>query len=325
MIKFLKIASSASGLLLFFLTILLNLNLFFVQFELGWQSAAPFGKLLQVPLEFVYSYSYLPAILHVLLLYLQCLLINSIFDLQKWLIHGSHLPGYCYLLLFSFFNGALMLSPAFFGAFLMLLLFYMGFRTLNSKSFIPVFDLGFCLSLASLLYLPILLLSPVVFVLYARTRQFLMPEWITAAIGLILPYFFALSLYFVTDSLPQLGAHFLPSNTSSYLFAGGYEWLKILVLMVAAGVGLYQVQDSYMRQAIKVRQLMILTTSFLYCSLLTVIFPPITDVQVLNLILVPLAIIFAYGLSQIDDFKIPEIINASLLLLLFFFHLAFVF
>ncbi len=325
MIRFLKIASSASGLLLFFLAILFNLNLFFTPLELSWTSDSPLGILLRAPMEFVFGYPYLPATLFVLLLSLQCFLINSLFDMQKWLIHNSHLPGYCYLLLCSLFNSSLMLTPAFLSVFLVLIMFNVGYRSLNSKSYVPVFDLGFYLSVASLLYLPILLLSPLVFVLYARTRQFVLQEWITAAIGLLLPYFFSLSYYYLTDNLPQMAAHFVPSNTAYQLFKGGYSWLKILLLIVAVALGLYQVQESFMRQAIKVRQLMVLSTTFLYCSVLAFAFPPYINIMPLNITLVPLAILFAYGMIQIEDFKIPEIINACFLLIMFFFHLAEVF
>lgn len=73
----------------------------------------------------------------------------------------------------------------------------------SDKTFSPVFDGAFCISTATLFYPPFIIFIPICFISLLILRSFVLREWILASIGIILPYFFYISLLFLFDKNMQ--------------------------------------------------------------------------------------------------------------------------
>jgi hypothetical protein len=71
------------------------------------------------------------------------------------------------------------------------------------KTFSPVFNGAFCISTATLFYPPFIVFIPMCFICLLILRSFVLREWILAFIGIILPYFFYISLLFLFDKNMQ--------------------------------------------------------------------------------------------------------------------------
>jgi hypothetical protein len=64
----------------------------------------------------------------------------------------------------------------------------------------PLFDGGFCISLAILVYFPSVAMLPLVFIAIGILRPFVWREWISALIGVLTPPSFLIALLFITGN-----------------------------------------------------------------------------------------------------------------------------
>ncbi len=331
MIRLFKQASESIAIILLVLVFLLNINLFFGTHEPIAAGEAPLGQLWEWFVQWTYSIPYLPAILYCIMVFVQALLLNTLFNSTKWLIQNTFLPAYCFILLAAFFNTYLFLSPIMIALIFVIIALQRMYATRSNTSFVPIFDVGFYISIASLLYLPSLALLPFAFIAFVLTRQFNLREWTGVILGAFLPYIFLFTYFFMTDNLAGFANHFSYGKLIFSSFPISiYEWTKLLIVFLAAAIGLYHTQKNYLKNEVKTRQLMTMTSVLFFCSLLLfavnpviiLSFSPMFNILAIMILLVPLSILFAYALSQIKNNLQLEVLNAFLLLLLFFFHLA---
>ncbi len=71
------------------------------------------------------------------------------------------------------------------------------------KTFSPVFNGAFYLSVATIFYPPFIIFIGMCFICLLVLRTFILREWILVFIGIILPYFFYISLLFLSDKNMQ--------------------------------------------------------------------------------------------------------------------------
>jgi len=73
----------------------------------------------------------------------------------------------------------------------------------SDKTFSAVFNGAFCLSVATVFYPPFIIFIAMCFICLLVLRTFVLREWIIASIGIVLPYFFYISLLFLFDKNMQ--------------------------------------------------------------------------------------------------------------------------
>jgi hypothetical protein len=132
-------------------------------------------------------------------------LLNYITSAHEVLARASYLPALFYLVLVSCAKPLLTLHPLLFSNVLIMLAVHNLFSSYRrDTAFGPAFDAGFLISLATLFYLPSIVMFPVIWVGLAVLRPFVWREWIISLLGLAVPFLFVAVYYFWFDRLEQL-------------------------------------------------------------------------------------------------------------------------
>lgn len=154
-----------------------------------------FGSLQQSP--------FLLTLIAFLLLVFQAILFNSILSANLLIPRISSVGAFVYILIFSLFKSQTELYP-----FLVANIFILGavhtlFLIYNTKNNVElyIFNASVMISLASLFYMPVVILLLWIWVCLVIIRNNNIREWIIPIIGFLLPYFLYATYYFLTDSL----------------------------------------------------------------------------------------------------------------------------
>lgn len=155
---------------------------------------------------FIYSpdFRVLGKIAGILLLLINVFVFDLFMTSQEVSEKNNHVPAFllgvflCYLLsqnpLHPILFAQLLLSAA---------MWYFVSTYKSDRTFSPVFDGALCISTATLFYPPFIVFIPTCFICLLILRSFVLREWILALIGIILPYFFYISLLFLFDKNMQ--------------------------------------------------------------------------------------------------------------------------
>lgn len=138
--------------------------------------------------------------LGLLMIVSEAFLLNFIINENEILNRKFFLPGIFYILFMSSNKTVLCLHPLIFANLFILLAIQ---RLLNSyrkeSAFSHVFDAAFLFSIASLFYLPSLVFFPLIAVALILLRPFNVREWLISLIGIVVPYIFIITFYFVEN------------------------------------------------------------------------------------------------------------------------------
>jgi len=254
---------------------------------------------------------------------MQAAILNFLVDRHKLLSTYTSLPALCYVLLVSLFNTHLYLSPPFLANFAILIALGRIYSSYNTQSFTQPFDMGFAIGIASLFYLPAIILTAFVLLALNIVRVFNWRQSILCIIGVIIPYFLAGTYFFVTDQLSE----FLVSQFGSITTATttlGINYLEIIIkgttVLGIIFMALYFFQSQFFKSIVKIRKLLTILMYLLSVSVLTFLFIEQFSLAPMALLLIPLAVFLAYSLFEIERYTIAESIHITILLVLLFFQ-----
>lgn len=274
MIGIFKQKATANALMLFVYALILKFSLFLHPYLPVLHAEDNYlYKFILTALNSVFGRSALPyAILSFLLQFSQATLLNSICNYHKMLPRSNYLPGMSYILLTSLlpdwghFSAPLLIN------FIMIWCWYRIVALYNNSSPITaIFNIGFYLGLATLLYIPaVAFLLLLVFALLIM-RPFRIQEWFVGFIGFTFPYYFLiLILYFIhqlrwKNLVPQIRFTFPAMPGSVWIIAS----FSLLVIPFIIG-GIY-VQNNLNKMLIQVRKSWSLLLVFLIAAILVII------------------------------------------------------
>ncbi|HEX8515034.1 MAG TPA: DUF6427 family protein [Bacteroidia bacterium] len=162
----------------------------------------PFYELLVRP---VAGIPWLCNIIAILLVTGEGFLLNYIVNENEALTRKTALPALLYFAFLSIHIDMLQLHPILFAN--LFLLFALS-KILNSyrkdTAFSQVFDAGLLISVATLFYLPCIVLFPLLGIALILFRPFMWREWIISFFGVLVPFIFVISWYFWKDTLDYL-------------------------------------------------------------------------------------------------------------------------
>jgi len=169
--------------------------------------------------------------------------LNYIVTKNEVIAKQSYLPALLYIVFMSNSSGMLLLHPPLFAN--LFLLFAIN-KLLNSyrkdTAFSQVFDAGMLVSIASLFYFPYIVFFPLLGIGLIMLRPFIWREWVISFIGVILPYFFVITVYFWKDTLDyfwydKIFFPILSEETSIKIDQSYYFMLGICSLIVLFSFG----------------------------------------------------------------------------------------
>lgn len=151
---------------------------------------------------FLHSFPYLKLILGLVLINLLAFYINTIFNNNGFYQTENTLPSLLFVIMIGSWTGFHFFSPLLLALFLMLLGFNRILKVYHQKTiFSEVFDAGFYLGVASLIYYPFVLFILSYWIYISMNRAFNFREYFFPLLGMLLPFFF-LSVYFFYFDLP---------------------------------------------------------------------------------------------------------------------------
>jgi hypothetical protein len=201
--------SNNPGVVVFYVVylILFRVVFFFIapDFSFVFNHHEPLAALIFKPLSNLKDYRIIGSILGAVVIFLEAILINGIYNVNKFSAKKTYLPGAIFIIMASFFKEGLVFSPAMLSSLFIALIVYRLFGLIKQdKVNGDIFDVGFLTALAALTYFPSALL--IFFSLLALTtiRPFSLRDWIIVLLGFVAPLIPVVIIYFWFNSLDKL-------------------------------------------------------------------------------------------------------------------------
>lgn len=324
MIKLFKTSQPWVLVMLIIYTVILNSNLYFHPPVVEFTATAPLSQLILQSIKGIsLAYPNVLVTLFIILVLLQALLLNYIIDRHKLLNEYTSLPSLCYILIISLFNNHIFMSPPFLVNFIILLILLYIYNSYDNNSFLEPFDTGFAIGVASLFYLPVLLLILFMLISLRITRVFDWRQWVVSLIGVLVPYFLISVYYFWIDKLGFfLNTHFLEVTTSlTPATITNVELIsKTLIVGFIVFMTMYFFNLQFTKSVVKKRKLLTILIYLMTTSLLVFVSIEQFSLAPIALISIPLAIFLAFSFFEIQKKLVVEIIHLGFLVVLFFFQ-----
>jgi hypothetical protein len=186
----------------------------------------------------------------------QAIRLNLVLNDLKMFQQNSYIPAMTFVLLTGLFPAWSSISPALLSNLFLIWLFTRLCRLFNQAS--PktlLFNTGLILALAIIFYRPTAMMILVVLYALVEIRPFNLAEWLVLLMGVILPYYFLASWFFLNDEMQQFSTFLpylswnLPVDNLNFGLWAGLGTLGILILS-----GLYFWQLFNQRMIIQIRK-----------------------------------------------------------------------
>lgn len=324
MVKLFKASEPYVLVILAVYAILVNFNIFVEPLTPIADSAAPLSQLALTILQFITGgHPQLLNVCFIVLLLLQALMLNMLVERHHLIQKATTLPAFCYILLIALFNEYIFLAPPFFANFAIIIALWKVFASYNRQDLPNIFDAGFAIGIASLFYLPSIVLVLFIYVALGVTRVFNWREWVISLAGVAVPYFLFFTYYFATNQLIVWGqTHFL--TTTYYHYAGEIQHaelaIKAVVLAEIILLGMFFLQTNMLKSVVKVRKFLTVVVYLLSISVVAFLLLNQFSVEPIALLLIPLAVFLAYSFFQIDSSFYAEAVHLSFVSVLLFFQ-----
>jgi hypothetical protein len=209
----------------------------------------------------------------------------------------TFLPSNIFVLIVSGVLSLHTLHPVYFGAFFLLLCIDRIFNVAENEKEDPnSFDPGFYLSLGSLFYLNLIFYLPVIWVAFFLLRK--TREWRDFAlllVGMALPWLFAFTWYFMTDSVDELQAVIIQNLvTSNQFFQESVTFQIYLAFLTFTTlwcsfflIGQYDAKKSSTRKYFKIFFVIFLISMMLFFLV------PAVSREILVIMAIPLTFLFS--------------------------------
>jgi hypothetical protein len=215
-------------------------------------------------------------LLGVLLVNLQGIHLNLVLNKHEVLYKQSWLPALLYVVLASLLPAFLWLHPLLFVNTILIFALDKIFSLYKSPGPLSLaFDGAFLLSLASLFYLPAVVLGLFYFLCLLILRPFSWREWTVGILGWLLPFFLAFTWYFLNDQLLLFYEQVFISGIKReidlrQIFNIGYSF-SLAVVGLLFILSLLRLQTNYFKNVTKARLIQQLLVLMIPICLLSVL------------------------------------------------------
>lgn len=255
--------------------------------------------------EFLSDYIYIKLILGIFSISIIAFYINNVFNSNGFYQPENTLPSLLFVIMIAAWSGFHFFSP-----FLISLLFILiGLNRLlkvyhQKNIFSEVFDAGFFLGLAAIIYYPLVLFIISYWMFISLNRAFNFREYLFPLLGLLLPFFF-LSVYFFYFELPFDFLHIaLMDDVDSLISISSLTQRIFLVLsgvafVLALPFFIRQISRSKIKTKNSKRLILILFLNSFLIYFLSFSFYPIHNRELL--LLIPLVFIIPFYFYSVNQ------------------------
>lgn len=274
----------------------------------------PLGTLI---VHFNSNYSLLASVIALLLLLGNGYLLIQLNTNYIFIPVRTQLPALFYLVLCTGITQLHELTPALVSSTFLILMFYRLFSAYKTDGIsINFLDCGLLISVASIIYFPSVIFFFFLLAAISLIRPFIWREWVFALIGLLIPYLFLLSGYYIWDlSVPDLISKISASFTSldiSYKLSQMVNWAFVLLFIIA---GSYFIATYFDSMKIHARKFYMVFWVFFLFGLLVFLVRINSGIGMVYFISIPLAYLFSFYFIKCKANWINELVFALLLIL----------
>mgnify|MGYP003654081629 CR=1 FL=1 len=310
LLQIFKSNQSIVGLLVVLFSVLLWVPGFFVSQE----EIVKLGIVTFNEFDFLFQPRWLNVFLTSLLIGGQAIFLNYIINSNKVLKSTTFLVALFYVLIYGSAFGLFSLNLILIVNTFVLLVLHQLFMLYNSTQVnATLFNLGFFVGIASVLYNPLLILFPLVIFSIAYIRTPKGKDFLILIIGFLIPFIYWVSYLYLTNQLIPIIDNYLLFHyavVDKGIFANSY-FLYLLGLFSI--IAIFNMLAMLGRKVVKTRKLLIIVLLLLLVSLATY-FYRMQDFRVTYLILgVPIAIILAHFFLNMKRKMLAELIFVMLI------------
>lgn len=234
-----------------------------------------------------------------LILISQVLYLDNIVNRYEILYKGSHLPGLMYIVCMGIFPGFIGFHPVLLVNSLLLFVMDNLFGMYKKPSAMSnIFNAAFLLGLATLIYVPSIILYLLLLTGIVLLRPYAWRDWVVSLIGLALPFFF-ISIYFLwIEQLQEFWAYIfkfinnlpefrLSSFDHKYYFTVGV--VSALMLLTFR-----KLQINFYKNFIRTRRYQQVLLAFLVLSLASIMLSLTVSLTHFAILAIPVSIFLGY-------------------------------
>lgn len=228
-----------------------------------------------------------------LILFSQALLFNKVVNDHNLLGKPSFLPGLLFVVSASFTDVLGGLSPVLLVNFLVIWLlnqFLLSYRRPDARSL--AFDMGLLVGLGTIIYLPFLSFSLIIWLGLLIFRPFNWREWAMPLLGLATVVFFLWFYYYWNGASTNFSERWISS-----LHLAPFKALPYAVVLLAAGIGLLalvQLRTNFFRSVVHIRKSFQLLSALFGLVVLSANLSPGIQLNHYVLATVPVSVLMAY-------------------------------
>ena len=261
------------------------------------------------------------SILVFIILFIEALLLNSIFNRFRILQTNNFFPAFCFLLFSSFFKEWNVFSAPLITNFLMLAFLYQSFQLYSTpQSRSRAFSMGFITGLASLLYMPAVGLLLLIWIALLLSRPFHLAEWILAVTGIICPYYFLFIILFLAGRLPLALQLSYPKFGYPHLETSYWMLAGMILLIWWFLYGSLRLQKDYMKMLIHIRKCWQILLAFVCVGLILPFLPDDFSFSGWQIAFLPITAFLSFGFLHIRRSWVATLVHVSALAYLFLFQ-----
>lgn len=229
----------------------------------------------------------------------------------------TQLPALFYLLLCTGITQLHELTPALVSSSFLIWMFYRLFSAYKTDGVsVNFLDCGLLISVASLVYFPSVVFFFFLLAAISLLRPFIWREWVFALIGLLIPYLFLFSGYYiwdlsVSDLVSQTAASFASLNIT-FKLSQMINWAVVLLVII---FGSYFIATYFDSMKIHARKFFLIFWVFFLFGLLVFLVRINSGIGMVYFVSIPLAYLFSFYFIKCKANWINEITFAVLLIL----------
>lgn len=226
-------------------------------------------------------------------------------------------PAVFFITIASFAFKTNMISPAILGSVFLVIAFERMFMSIEEpQPSFRFFDAGLLLAIGSFFYINLLFFLPFLWVSQVVLKQFNLREFLYTLVGLLVPFIYLISGYFIFDqNLPQFFSGVfqwtlsLKKTEFNWFILGGLAAYAIFVAVAAV----FSINE-YLSTKIQTRKLYQILFYLFVNGVLIYLFVPSAGLEMLYIVAIPVSILFSIYYSECNNTFLDQLIFSILIM-----------
>ncbi len=266
-------------------------------------------------LNHLFSITWFNSVFSILLVFIQAIYLNHIVNKYKIVKNNTHLIALIFVLLNGANSFITTINPVLFVNIIVIVILHQLLAIYNkNEAFSLSFNAGLLVGLGSLIYFPVVVLFPTVWIVLFYTKTVLWRELVISILGVFLPFTYLLMYYFFKNQLNILdmsifSSSYFNTDFNKWIFN---DWLYFMVFALVLILSIFYLVSSLNKNVVEIRKhtIIILLILVIYSS--TLFINQFDYLSTYLLMTVPVAVIIANYINEIKRKWLAELIMLSI-------------